>query len=94
MSEPTVDWLFLVSYPVDKIPFHFLGDFHQQLSQLSSIGHMSPWAVGCLLDVSFESVGTEFRRAQVVLSSLVLSSIFCNGGCSPFAPGMECGSRK
>lgn len=57
-------WLSLFSYPVDKIPFHFLGDFHQQLSQLSSIGHMSPWAVGCLLDVSFESVCTEFLKER------------------------------
>ena len=35
------------SYLADKILFHFLGGFHQQLSGLSSTEHMSLWAAGC-----------------------------------------------
>lgn len=64
LSKSTVDWLSLVSYPVDKIPSHFLGDFHQRNSELSSIRRMSLQAAGCLLDMSFGSVCKESLKGR------------------------------
>lgn len=64
LSESTVDWLPVASYLVGKIPFGFLEDFPQQQSELSSIGHTSLRAAGCLLEMSFGSVYMEFLKGR------------------------------
>lgn len=52
----------VASYLADKIPSCFLAGFHQQLSELSSIGHMSLWAAGCLLNVNLGIPYREFLK--------------------------------
>lgn len=52
----------VISYLADKTPSRFLGGFPQQLSELSSTGHMSLWAAGCLLNVNWGIPCREFLK--------------------------------
>lgn len=52
------------SYLADKILFHFLGGFHQRLSELSSTENMSLWAAGCLWDVNLGRAYREFLKGR------------------------------
>lgn len=52
----------VVSYLADKTPSRFLGGFPQQLLELSSTGHMSLWAAGCLLNMNLGIPYREFLK--------------------------------